>query len=100
MISASTASQGVKTGVATLDFGAGAMSATVVVTGVASITAASIVLSKVRMEATADHAIGELSFDPIQVVVKDIIAGVGFTIEGRMFNAPANGTYKINWILY
>jgi len=88
------------TGAAALDFGAGEMSATVVVTGVAGITATSIVDARVRMEATADHSVDELSFDPIQVVAKNIVESVGFTIEGRMFNAPARGLYNVNWIVY
>ena len=93
------------TGVATLDFGSGTsdsgdMIKTKVVTGVSGITATSIVLVQVRIEATADHGTDDLLIDPIEVTAKDIIAGTGFTIEGRMLNARALGAYKINWILF
>jgi hypothetical protein len=98
-ISSITALQGVKTGVATLDFGAGALSTETVVTGVPSITSSSIVSPQVRIEATDDHSSDEIIVDPIQVRAFDLVAGIGFTIEGRMFNADANGTYKINWLV-
>jgi hypothetical protein len=88
------------TGVAVLDFGAGAMVTTTVVTELPTITATSIVTPTVRIEATADHSVDELLFDPIQVRALDIVAGVGFTIEARMFNARARGVYNVNWILF
>jgi hypothetical protein len=90
----------IASGVAVLDFGAGAMVTTTVVTELPTITAASIVTPTVRIEPTADHSVDELLFDPIQVRALDIVAGVGFTIEARMFNAPARGVYSVNWILF
>ena len=98
-ISSNTAAIGVKTGVVTLDFGAGDLSATIVVTGVPSVKADSVVSAQVRIEVTDDHSTDDLLVDPIKVTVTDIVAGVGFTINGRMFNARANGTYTINWLL-
>ena len=103
--SATTALQGPQTGVATLDFGSSAsdtgdMHTTTVVTGLPSITAASVVSVHVRIEATSDHSPDELLIDPVRVTVRDIVAGVGFTIEGRMFNSRAQGTYTVNWILF
>jgi hypothetical protein len=104
-ISSNTAAIGVKTGVATLDFGSSAadtgdMHTTTVVTGVPRITATSIVSAQMRIEATPEHGIDELLMDPIQVRAFNLVAGVGFTVEGRMFNARAYGTYKINWTVY
>tara|TARA_R110000782_G_scaffold110366_2_gene199699 strand:+ start:59 stop:367 length:309 start_codon:yes stop_codon:yes gene_type:complete len=89
-----------QTGTATLDFGSGALSTATVVTGVTRIESASVVKAELRIEATADHSTDDLLIDPIDVTVKDIVAGVGFTIEGRMFNARASGTYTVNWILF
>ena len=86
-------------GTATLDFGDSNMVAEVVVTGVAETLITSIVLSSMRMEATPEHTVDDMEVDPIRLAVKDLVAGVGFTIYGAMDNAPANGTYKIDWNL-
>lgn len=87
------------TGIVTADFGAGAMTVSTVVTGVNSVTASSIVIPKIRIEATPEHSTCDLLIDPIRLDVKDFIAGVGFTIVATMENARANGSYKINWLL-
>jgi hypothetical protein len=86
-------------GVATLDFGAGGMTAETVVTGYAEVTADSVVMASVRVVATAEHATDDLLVDPIRLAVKDLVAGAGFTIYGEMDNAEANGTYQINWLI-
>jgi hypothetical protein len=88
------------TGVATLDFDSGAMTASVVVTGITAITSASVVTAELRIQATAEHTVEDMLIDPIRVAVSDLVAGTGFTIEGAMDNAPANGTYQVNWIFY
>jgi hypothetical protein len=84
-------------GVATLDFGSSAKTSTVVVTGVSSITATSVVLLKMRIEDTDSHIAEDLLIDPIRVEAFAIVAGVGFTVYGTMENAPANGEYKVQW---
>jgi hypothetical protein len=69
------------------------------VSGISSAIATSRVIATMRIEETIDHPVDDLLIDPIRLAVKDIIAGVGFTIYGTMDNAPANGTYKIDWQL-
>jgi hypothetical protein len=86
-------------GVATLDFGAGNMTAETVVTGYSEIDADSVVMASMRIVATPEHTTDDLLVDPIRLAVKDLVAGNGFTIYGEMDNAKANGTYKINWII-
>jgi hypothetical protein len=87
------------TGIATLDFGASNKTATVVVTGIGSITATSVVLVKMRIEDTDDHIAEDMLIDPIRVEAFAIVAGVGFTVYGTMENAPANGKYNVQWAL-
>jgi hypothetical protein len=86
-------------GISELDFGLSSKTATVVVTGIASITSTSVVLCKMRIEDTEDHIAEDLLIDPIRVEAFAIVAGVGFTIYGTMENAPANGKYKVQWLL-
>ena len=94
-----TSLSGTTSGTATLDFGAGNRTADVVITGVSSTLATSRVLSVLRLEATADHPVDDLSVDPISVAVKDLVSGVGFTIRGEMDNAQANGLYRADWFI-
>jgi len=84
-------------GVVTLDFGTGSKTSEVVVSGVPSITPNSIVMCALRLEETAEHSVDDLTVDPISVSIKDLVEGVGFTLQGIMFNARANGTYKVHW---
>jgi hypothetical protein len=84
-------------GTAILDFGTGSLSTEVVVTGVSAIKEDSVVMVAMRMEATDDHPVDDLLIDPIRVVSKDIVTGVGFTIYGHMDNSRANVTYNIHW---
>ena len=86
-------------GIDTLDFGASNKTSTVVITGISSITATSVVLVKMRVEDTADHTAEDLLIDPIRVEVFAIVPSVGFTIYGTMGNAPANGKYNVQWAL-
>ena len=86
-------------GISELDFGLSSKTATVVVTGIGSITPTSVVLCKMRIEDTEDHIAEDLLIDPIRVEAFAIVAGVGFTIYGTMENAPANGKYKVQWLL-
>jgi myo-inositol-1-phosphate synthase len=86
-------------GFATLDFGASNKTASVVVTGVKTASATSVVLVKMRIEDTPNHPAEDLLIDPIRVEAFAIVAGVGFTIYGTMENAPANGKYNVQWAL-
>jgi hypothetical protein len=86
-------------GIVQLDFEESNKTATVVITGVGSITATSVVLVKMRIEDTADHNAEDLLVDPIRVEAFAIVPGVGFTIYGTMQNAPANGKYNVQWAL-
>jgi hypothetical protein len=86
-------------GIVTLDFGASNKTATVVVTGVGSISETSVILVKMRIEDTADHIAEDLLIDPIRVEAFAIVPSVGFTIYGTMQNAPANGKYNVQWAL-
>tara|TARA_R110000823_G_scaffold46965_3_gene120170 strand:+ start:3635 stop:4564 length:930 start_codon:yes stop_codon:yes gene_type:complete len=84
-------------GTAILDFGTGSLSTEVVVTGVSAVREDSVVMVAMRIEATDDHPVDDLLIDPIRVVSKDLVTGVGFTIYGHMDNSRANGTYNIHW---
>jgi hypothetical protein len=86
-------------GIATLDFGSSAKTATVIVTGLSSITSTSVVILKMRIEDTDSHVAEDLLIDPIRVEAFAIVAGIGFTIYGTMQNAPANGKYNVQWAL-
>ena len=86
-------------GTALMNFGASNKVAEVIVTGVSLAKTTSIVMSQMRVEATAEHPVDDLQIDPIRVLVKDLVVGTGFTLFGAMDNAPANGTYKIDWHL-
>lgn len=86
-------------GIAIIDFGASNMTSQVVVECVPLVTATSVILAQIRIEDTDEHSSEDMTIDPIRVHVTDIIAGVGFTIYAEMDNAPANGTYKVNWFL-
>tara|TARA_R110000851_G_scaffold57296_1_gene133508 strand:- start:13071 stop:13889 length:819 start_codon:yes stop_codon:yes gene_type:complete len=88
-----------KSGTSIIDFGLSNKVSEVVVTGVTQTLSTSIVMSSMRLEQTAEHSVDDLQIDPIRVFIKDLVAGVGFTVCGTMENAPANGTYKIDWNL-
>ena len=75
------------------------MTTDTVVTGVPTITSSSIVQPQVRIEATPEHSTDDLLIDPIRLAVHSLVAGVGFTVRGAMDNAPANGTYTIDWTM-
>tara|TARA_R110000822_G_scaffold270595_3_gene393490 strand:+ start:1144 stop:1779 length:636 start_codon:yes stop_codon:yes gene_type:complete len=93
------AAQESASGTALMNFGASNKVAEVIVTGVSLAKTTSIVMSQMRVEATAEHPVDDLQIDPIRVLVKDLVVGTGFTLLGAMDNAPANGTYKIDWHL-
>ena len=86
-------------GTSVIDFGSGNMSTELLVIGITQALTTSTVTVQVRMEATPEHPVDDLLIDPIRVMIKDLVNGVGFTIFGAMDNAPANGTYKIDWSL-
>ena len=71
-------------GTATLDFGTfpGKSDATVAVTGQTGILSNSLAEAWVYPVATGDHSADEHIAETIQVAARDIVAGVGFTIQG------------------
>jgi hypothetical protein len=85
-------------GVAVIDFGTGSMTTSLVVNE-ATVTTASTATVFTKIEATPEHSVSDLLIDPIRLSVDSFTEGVGFTIIGTMDNAPANGTYMINWKL-
>lgn len=89
------------TGTATLNFGAiGATGneASIVITGQAAIVAASLVEAWLRLEATAEHPLDDLKYDPVRITAGNIVAGTGFTIYGFMADGHGYGTYSIGWV--
>jgi hypothetical protein len=96
---ASSTGAALSSGIATLNFGSGSTSAQTTLTGHSGITATSVILVALRVIATAEHTAEDMLVDPIRVAVKDLVVGVGFTIDGRMDNAQANGTYKVSWVI-
>ncbi len=73
---------GVRSGTATVDFGAvpGNQIATVVVTGLTALLSTSTVSAFIPAEASADHNALEHSVVPMKVTCGTIVAGTGFTI--------------------
>jgi hypothetical protein len=86
-------------GTATLDFGTGSLTTETVLTGLVSVSTSSVIITTLKIVATPEHRIDDLLIDPIRLAVKDLVAGVGFTIYGEMDNARANGTYEIDWLI-
>lgn len=75
-------------GTVLLDFGAfpGATDITLVVTGQAAILAGSLAEAWIFPANTADHTFDEHWVDPPDVFAGNVVAGVGFTIYGRIRN--------------
>jgi len=89
--------------VGTLNFGAIGSTgneATITVTGLTGITASSYVEAWLRHEATAEHSLDELKYDPVTIYADEntIVAGTSVTIVGIMPHGHAYGTYKVNGI--
>jgi hypothetical protein len=68
-------------GTSIVNFGAGALDATLVVTGQAAILAGSLVYCWIKPEATIDHSSDEHLVEPLRVFASNVIAGVGFTLN-------------------
>jgi hypothetical protein len=86
-------------GIATVDFSTGLKTSEVVITGLPFIDASSVISVNLRIEATVDHPVDDLIVDPVEVLAKDIVNGVGFTIVCNMPQGKGRGLYKINWIV-
>jgi hypothetical protein len=84
-------------GIATVDFDGGNKTAQTVITDLTGILSTSIISCTLRLEATANHTVDDLIVDPIQVMAKNIVAGVGFTIFCTMPVGKGYGLYKVNW---
>lgn len=86
-------------GIATVDFGAGQKNAEVIVTGIPTILSTSIITCSLRVEATASHPADDIIVDPVTVLAKNIVVGVGFTIMCTMPVGLGRGEYKVNWVI-
>ena len=82
----------VRRGTAIVDFGAfpGAAEASVVVTGLTWVDAATRILAWVHPAATADHDVDDHIGEPIRVVATDIVPGTGFTLRA-FYDPPQTG---------
>ena len=67
-------------GTSEVDFGSGAVMATVTVTGQTAILSGSLVQCWITPIATTDHSAQEHLVEDIKVMASDIVAGTGFTI--------------------
>lgn len=89
---------GATRGTASIDFGAGDVAASVVVTGQAGILAAS---SRVRVHVapadTANHSIDEHIIEPLRVFAHSIVDGVGFTVSAVCDLGSTHGIFRIDW---
>ena len=83
-------------GTTVLDFGDGSVTAIVQVTD-SRINSSDKISVELSTVVTEDHSLQDLLIDPIRLMSYGAITGSGFTIYGQMDNAPANGTYNINW---
>lgn len=92
-------SSGLSSGTVQLDFGAGNKTAITTVTGITAALTTSRAIATMRLEATASHSVDEMQIDPIRVLIKNLVPGVGFTVYGEMDNALANGLYKADWFI-
>ena len=81
-------------GTATVNFGAGALDASVAVTGQSAITTSNLV------EAWAAVSGGDDTpwVDQLQVYAGNIVAGIGFTIYVKPAQGKAFGSFTINWV--
>ena len=88
-------------GTAQLDFGPIGSSGNItsVAVSLPAITATNRIETQLRLEATADHTIDELIYDPIRIFASIPNAGVGFTIWGQMPTGSAYGKYLVDWEL-
>ena len=90
-------------GTVTLDFGAfpGKSDASVAVTGQAAIVGTSLAEAWIVPAATVDHTADEHMVEPIQVYVRDVVAGTGFTIHAfyrGLGDTEPYGTFNVGWV--
>jgi hypothetical protein len=88
-----------------IDFGAfpGGQTATGTVTGQTQLLSTSLAEAWINPTvATADHSIDEqvMDWQRIQMVVVNIVAGVGFTIVAQLYPNQPNlyGKYNVAWV--
>ena len=86
-------------GTATIDFGAppGSSDCSVVITGQAGIASDSSCEAWVSSEPTTDHNEDEHAMAPIRLRVRDIVAGVGFTIQA-VSDWQLSGAFSVRWV--
>lgn len=85
-------------GTAIIDFGAGALEASIAVTGQGGILSNSLVEAWPALTATANNPVDSAKEEEFQVSAGDIIAGTGFTVYARALVGKAFGLYNMNWV--
>lgn len=90
------AAGGGASGLTQLDFGTGAVHATVDVTGQTGILSTSRLFASIRVAASADHSADEHVVEELRVSAGAIVAGDKFTIHG-VANAPIRGLWNVVW---
>jgi hypothetical protein len=86
-------------GTTTVDFGSdaeGSQLADTAITGQASILTTSRIRAWVAGVATADHNVAEHLIVPVRVVIRDVVAGTGFTIQ-VISDWHLNGLFTVQW---
>jgi len=88
----------ITSGLTTVDFGAGGVSASTVITGQAGILAGSMVKAWIAAIPTPDHSADEHWLETISVMAGNIIPGTGFTIYAKNTNTkstPVEQTWQM-----
>jgi hypothetical protein len=94
------ASSPTQSGLAVVDFGAppGSFDTSVVITGQGKITANSLVHAWLLPgSGTADHTADEHLLSGLRLMVANIVAGTGFTIQAYSPDGATHGQYNIAW---
>jgi hypothetical protein len=98
-IAGSGSGSGVTKGFAVVDFGTGALDASVAVTGQTGFTAGTnIVAAFMQSTATANNLADDAAWDNFSVQVRNQISGAGFTILVKCGVGLANGQYNVGWL--
>lgn len=85
-------------GLTTVDFGTGADSKVVTVTGQAGITTANMVEAWVAPIATTTNTADDSAYDDIECIAYNIVNGAGFDILVRTNTGLLHGQHQIGWV--
>ena len=84
-------------GTTTINFGAKSTNASVAVSAPA-ITAGQLVEAWIFPATTASNTADNHWVDSVRVVAGNVVAGVGFTIYGRVEQGWAHGIFNVAWV--